>query len=252
MAPKATHILNGDSLLQHFPHQIAGDKLVMRECLMDGPVKASLEQDLDLFYKERVSYLSALVGEEISQEMYGREVGILFEKIQSLIDHTDILLWFEHDLFCQVNSWFSLWLISKNRSQYNHIWMVHPKSETPYSFSAHTTEELVIAFEHAQPVTDLDQLAQLWPAYCNQDNQNLVTLAQTLQSTYPFLLPAVRAHLDRQETPANPGRPLQSLKQIIQSSPEASFGEIFQEFSRREDIYGMGDLQVKKLLEMAR
>jgi HPt (histidine-containing phosphotransfer) domain-containing protein len=216
---------------------------------MDGTVAASLEQDPDLFYKDRVTFLSALTDEEISKERYVKEVGGLFEKIQSSIDHTDIVLWFEHDVFCQVNCWFIIWLIARNTSQDYIVWMVHPKEEAPFSFAAHTMQELVQAFEHAQPVKDLDRLAKLRPAYCNQDNQGLITLAHKLKSTYPFLMPAIQAHLDRHPTGESPGRPTQTLMQIKQSTTEASFGEIFQEFSRREGVYGMGDLQVKQLLQ---
>ncbi|MDR9447402.1 MAG: hypothetical protein RI519_06710 [Balneolaceae bacterium] len=221
----------------------------MRECLMDGPVAASLEQDLDLFYKDRVTFLSALTDTNISKESYTKEVGGLFGMIQYSIDHANLVLWFEHDLFCQANCWCILWLITKSSCDAVTVWMVHPKEEAPYSFAAHTTQELVQAFDHAQPVKEIDQLAQLWPAYCNQDNQGLVTLAHKLKSTYPFLMPAIQAHLDRHPTDESPGRPIQTLMQIKQSSPEASFGEIFQEFSRREGIYGMGDLQVKQLLQ---
>jgi hypothetical protein len=245
----STHILNGDSLLHQFPDQITGQKLVMRECLMDGPVGASLEQDLDLFYQDRVTFLSALTEQDISKERYVKEVGVLFEKIQSATDHSNLYLWFEHDLFCQVNSWFILWLISKNTTHDYTVWMVHPKEEAPYSFAAHTEEELAHAFVHAQPVTELDQLAQLWPVYCNQDNQGLVNLAHTLESTYPFLMPAVRAHLDRQETPDSPGRPIQTLREIMSENPSATFGEVFRLFSKKEAIYGFGDLQVQRLLQ---
>lgn len=129
------HILNGDSIWHQFPHQIAGDKHVMRECLMDGPV------------------------------------------------------------------------------------------------------------------TELDQLAQLWPAFCNQENQGLVTLTHKLESTYPFLMPAVQAHLDRQETPASPGRPIQTLREIMRENPSATFGEVFRLFSKKEAIYGFGDLQGQRLLQ---
>ena len=249
MASPSLHILNGDSLLHRFPDKITGQKLVMRECLMDGPVGASLEQDLDLFFKDRVTFLGALTDQDISEEKYLKEVGDLFEKIQSTTDNNNLYLWFEHDLFCQVNSWFILWLISKNTTQDYTVWMVHPKEEAPYSFAAHTAEELVHALEDAQPVTKLDQLAQLWPAYCNQNNQRLVTLAHVLESTYPFLMPAVQAHLDRQETLDSPGRPIQTLREIMRENPSATFGEVFRLLSKKEAIYGFGDLQVQRLLQ---
>ena len=33
------HILNGDALLDRFPFGIEGEKIIMRECLIDGNIK---------------------------------------------------------------------------------------------------------------------------------------------------------------------------------------------------------------------
>ena len=43
---KNYHILNGDSLHGHFPEQIKGDVLIMRECLVDGDVQGAELEDL--------------------------------------------------------------------------------------------------------------------------------------------------------------------------------------------------------------
>jgi len=43
------------------------------------------------------------------------------------------------------------------------------------------------------------------------------------------------------------GRPSQSLIRIINELNTVEFEPIFREFSKREDIYGFGDLQVKRL-----
>jgi len=44
-------------------------------------------------------------------------------------------------------------------------------------------------------------------------------------------------------------RPVQSLKEIKEELKTDDFGIIFREFSKREAIYGFGDLQVKRLLD---
>ena len=49
------HILNGDALLSQFPATIKGDKLVCRECFVEGPVSKS---SLTSFLNERKNYLT--------------------------------------------------------------------------------------------------------------------------------------------------------------------------------------------------
>ena len=47
------HILNGDSLSGQFPEEIPGEKVIFRECLVDGPVQADSEE---VFWKIRKVY----------------------------------------------------------------------------------------------------------------------------------------------------------------------------------------------------
>ena len=73
--------------------------------------------------------------------------------------------------------------------------------------------------------------------------------AKKLSDQFPFIEVAVDAHLERQPTTDSPGRPIESLIQIKKELNTDKFGPIFQEFCKREAIYGFGDLQVKKLLD---
>jgi hypothetical protein len=50
-------------------------------------------------------------------------------------------------------------------------------------------------------------------------------------------------------TNENPGRPSQSLIAIMNQFKTEDFDTVFREFSKREPIYGFGDLQVKRLLD---
>lgn len=108
----AYHILNGDALLHQFPDSVEGTRLVCRECLVEGPVR---ESSLSQFFEERKTYLNEHYGKEVQLE-YKKEVAALFYQILKLPDSAEINLWFEDDLFCQVNLWFCLFLLQKKRA----------------------------------------------------------------------------------------------------------------------------------------
>ena len=70
-----------------------------------------------------------------------------------------------------------------------------------------------------------------------------------LSALYPFIKPAIQAHIERFPEDGSFGIPTQILVDILTVNPEASFGELFTEFCKQAPIYGFGDLQVKKLLD---
>jgi len=115
------HILNGDALLERFPFDTP-DVIVARECLVDGDVSsahqvasldgggdASLDTSLDAFFQIRASFLQKQYG--ISPDEYAASTIAEFWKIREIPPESDINLWFEEDLFCQVNFWFCCTLI---------------------------------------------------------------------------------------------------------------------------------------------
>jgi hypothetical protein len=114
------HVLSGDSLLEPFKDSgIAGEVAVFRECLVDGPLRAN---SLDEFFQVRSSYLSDPNDEK--DGFYESDVRPEIEKILSASKDQEICLWFEHELFCQVNLWFLLCEIREHR-----VFVVSPPSE---------------------------------------------------------------------------------------------------------------------------
>ena len=57
------HILNGDALAERFPKEIPGLKIIMRECLISGPVVYGSPNELATVRK---TYLNDLVGSPIN------------------------------------------------------------------------------------------------------------------------------------------------------------------------------------------
>src|SRR3954462_15915756 len=98
------NILNGDSLAYSFPNaKIEGDSIVVRECLIDGELSGDNLHD---FWQSRAKHMS------ISETEYNDSVVKEFEKIINAPDNSEFNLWFEYDLFCQVNMWFAISIIN--------------------------------------------------------------------------------------------------------------------------------------------
>jgi hypothetical protein len=70
-----------------------------------------------------------------------------------------------------------------------------------------------------------------------------------LKGKYPFIPAAVEAHIARIPTENSPGRPRQTLLDIMKELETDEFGPVFREFCKLESIYGLADLQVKRLLK---
>lgn len=235
------HILNGDALKSQFPSEsILGEIIVMRECLVYGDVNGNT---IDELIACRAQSLNEMYGS--SREEYIQKVAPEFQKIFK-IEEGEVHLWFEDDLFCQVNLWFTCSLLEgKSVSAY----LIRPSSSLRYGFGGLDEQDLLQAFKNKQAVTqeEIVQFSKLWKAYQEDDTDSLVDLSQKMMTAFPFLQDAVQAQIDR--IPYGNGLPERTLKEIVSELSSQDFGLVFQEFSKRLPIYGFGDLQVKRLFD---
>jgi len=240
---KQFHILNGGSLKGQFPKSIHGEIIVARECLVEGNVKGI---DLDELFRSRANFIASC--EDFSEQDYYKKTVPEFQKIQNLEEGSEINLWFEDDLFCQVNLWFVLDLLL-NYSKTHTLFLTRPKTHNSYGFAGLNELELKTIHKERTLLTQLDTLSCLWKYYQNDDFENLFKTATELEKEYPFILPAVKAHLERIPSKGDLGRPAESLIKIMKDLNTDQFQLVFREFCKREPIYGFGDSQVKRLFD---
>ncbi|MEP4094320.1 DUF1835 domain-containing protein [Reichenbachiella sp.] len=236
------HILNGDALKSQFPTTISGTQIVARECLADGEVVGSTPDEL---YKTRERFISQNYEGYKDGDYFNKTVRE-FERIRTIPTGSEVCLWFEDDLFCQVNLWFVLHLLKNVNCR---SFLVRPKTHTRFGFGGLNQEELVQCYRNKQKLSNLDRLNELWLYYQNGDSEALLAVAKMLNESYPFLTPAVQAYVDSIPHEGHLGRPIQTLIQIKKDLKTEEFSPIFKEFCVRESIYGFGDLQVKRLLK---
>ncbi len=249
---KNFHILNGDALKERFPTNIPGTQIILRECLVDGPVNILTDPtSLSKFYETRSFFLFENYG--IEKSIYHNTSMSEIERIRNIPVNAEVYLWFEDDLFCQVNMWFVCFLLSSNneittslvRPPLAYLNDELPASALQYGFGGLDTTLLKTAFRNTHHLQDedLNNFAQLWEAYQEKNEIKLLEIANQLSIRFDFIQPAVKACVNHWA-----GQPTILLQEIINELKTDNFGEIFQAFSKRGAIYGFGDLQVKRLL----
>ena len=104
------HITNGESVVMSLRDSgLAGDVLAWRDALHEGPVPAGLA--LEQLSVVRAGFLTqaglSVPGEDVAASFRQRDASL-----KSTYSHDEIVLWFEHDLYDQLQllqllSWFS-------------------------------------------------------------------------------------------------------------------------------------------------
>ena len=246
------HILNGDALAEKFPEEaIEGELIVFRECLVEGPLDGETPAD---FWQTRAQFISETYGE--SRAGYEAKMGTEVDKIRRIPGGAEVNLWFEHDLFCQVNTWFILAML-EGRVDNLLVNRVMPQADAGADvwcgFGPADGERLVAAYWNRMPLTrtDLALGKDLWEVYRRHDLQGLEARAAQETKSFPYLRKVVQAHVERYPSSGQPPRPVAVLADIV-SAGTTDFPAIYREFFRREGIYGFGDSQVRSLLAKVR
>lgn len=118
------HITNGDHLAEDLKKtSIEGEIIVCREALVSGDLKEDFLED---FWELRAKTISE--DYNVSRESYYEKSVSEFEKILNIPEGSEVNLWFEDDLFCQVNLWFCVSLLSKIKDL--KIYRIFPKTTT--------------------------------------------------------------------------------------------------------------------------
>jgi hypothetical protein len=245
--PMLYNILNGDSLAYSFPNaEIEGNVVVFREALIDGELSGD---NLPEFWQSRARYMS------ITEVDYNDNVVKELEKLINAPDNSVFNLWFEYDLFCQVNMWFVISMINSLQIKKtivavytshldktsNHFWN---------GFGPANSDELQVCYANKIVLSEADTNlgTQLWKAYQNGRLDELTTLSTYQSPAFPHLQEVVKAHTDRFPKDGTKGRPEKVIEYIIKNI-STDFSKVFEEFWKRESIYGFGDTQLKSLYD---
>lgn len=235
------HVLPGDSLVETFAAtEISGEVVICRECLVDGRV---FGETMEEFWEVRATFLNNQGAEP--DNLYETYAKPQFEKILNVDASTTVNLWFEYELFCQVNMWFCLYLLRDSNAE---IFRIEPNVRTAddiwKGFGGLSAADLRRCFAERKKLSneDLELGSNLWKAFQTRDFAQLIELSKSKSECFPYLKEVCKA-ASEQET-----RPKRALQKII-SAGETEFGKVFEKFIETEGIYGFGDVQVKRIFD---
>ena len=241
------HIHNGDSTagtLREFG--FPGEHKAFHEVLMEGPAPGDLS--LDDWLEIRARFLAEAYELKVlncKKDLREQEAWLL-----RFSEHDETILWFEHDLFCQINliyllDWFSKRSMGKSRVSLICV-AEFPGVEDFRGLGQLTGEQLASLFDRRREVTDaeLSLAVRAWAAYCSADPEEISRLIDRDTSAMPFLGHALRLHLMRFPSVRNGlGRVENTALEMI-SNGAIKFKSLFPVFAKAEPVYGMGDSQL--------
>ncbi len=247
------HILNGDSTAQIFPRSIIqGDIIVWREMLCEG----SLHKDVgsDEFWKKRYTFFEGIGVARL--EYYDKTIKELI-KIEDISNYDEVVLWFEYDLFCQINLMalctYLLKYFRKNINYYLVCTGYEKGIPNLQTLSDYSPEEYQTLYKEKIKLSRNNLLfaEQSWQLYVENNKEALKEFDFDQCSKFKYLQQAIQQHLQR--FPDNNG-----LNQIenkileIINSGISNRNDIIKKlllWQKRETGYGFGDLQYSRSLE---
>ncbi len=241
------HIHNGDSTADTAKlSALPGEHFAFREALIEGPTPAGL--NIAEWKRVRVRHLSESYGVDLEQ--CERESADQEHKLATFSDHEEIVLWFEHDLFCHINLLYLLNWFSLREPSHTKLSLIcigeFPGMENFRGLGQLTPEQLASLFTgRAQlKVADLQLASSAWQAYCSPNPTAIEELLDTDMSALPYLRAGLRAHLKRFPDVKNGLGKIENIGLELIQRGARDFMDLFSRFGDAAPVYGLGDAQL--------
>ena len=240
------HIHNGDSAANTAKQSsVAGRHIAWRESLITGPTPAGLSATE--WRRVRANHLSQAYG--VEEKECERDLSTQEQMLASATQHEEVILWFEHDLYCQVHLLYLLHWFSQHDAGKTRLSLIcigeFPGIANFHGLGELNAEQLASLFPARKQLTsqELNLASLAWQNYCSENPESLADTLHADTSPLPFLRAALHAHLERFPSTRNGlGRIENRALQLINEGLN-SFGDLFRSFTDAESLYGLGDAQ---------
>ncbi|MGB5275042.1 MAG: DUF1835 domain-containing protein [Flavobacteriaceae bacterium] len=245
------HITNGDNFTNRLQTlNLKGDIITWREMLCEGKTLTNVGSET--FWKTRFEFLHK--NYKVSKSWFIEKT---LKEYRSLCNHKqqdEIVLWFEYDLFCQVNMLAVLsWL--KTHRKYAQIYLVcsgkEDETDHLYGLTELDDQQLLSLYENKVELAqdDIEFADYVWQLYCSDNPIRLENLTDFEQYQFSYLSEVLHAHLRRFPTIKNGLNEMENniLQQAMQSKPENK--KVFMDtLLHNQGVLGFGDTQYERAI----
>ncbi|MDC6388397.1 DUF1835 domain-containing protein [Maribacter sp. PR1] len=246
------HITNGDAFTERLKKlDIKGDIITWREMLCEG--KTLTHVGSESFWKTRFEFLHK--NYKVSKSWFIEKT---LKEYRSLCNHKQqdqIVLWFEYDLFCQVNMLAVIsWLLTNRR--YAEISLVcsgkEDESGKLYGLNELSDEKLTKLYQNKVVLNqdDVEFADYVWQLYCSNNPIRLENLTDFNDYNFAYLGDAVNTHLKRFPSIANGLNEMENniLQLAIDKKPKSK-SEFLGTILSNQGNLGFGDTQYDRAIQ---
>lgn len=237
------NITNGDCAIEVMKKaNVSGDFLPWRDVLHDGPVPGGLT--LDELSEVRVNFIIERnwgEPENVKQNFIDRD-----NTLKSFHQYDKVTLWFEHDLYDQLQILQILDWLNQNRAGTTALSMIC----TDNYLGTLSPEDMTALYQYEQPVSEiqLKLASNAWAAFCSDTPKKWHALLKVDTSALPYLEDAIIRLLEEYPGCKNGlSRTAQQALKII-SQGEKRPGKVFGLFQDSEERQFMGDSSFWEIL----
>ncbi len=245
------HITNGDSFTERLKTlSVKGDIITWREMLCEGKTLSSVGSES--FWKTRFEFLNK--NYRVSKSWFVEKT---LKEYRNLCNHKQqdqIVLWFEYDLFCQINMLAVLsWL--KTFRRHAEISLVCSGKEDDsgvlYGLNDLSDERLLALYENRTILSqdDIEYADYVWQLYCSDNPMRLENLMDYDNFQFTYLSDAIKAHLTRFPSIKNGLNAVENniLEVAVEEKPKSKrdfLGKVLKD----QGNYGFGDSQYERII----
>lgn len=242
------HILNGDSLAYGLEDlHINDDILIWREMLCEGATSYDITSED--FKSKRISFLKTFGATE---EKY---ITSFFNPLTTVdySKYTEIVVWFEYDLFCHINMIAALSHLKQLNIKQSIYLVCSGRIEGEQNLkglSELTTSQLENHYKEKILLTsdDIELADTLWKLYCQEDHTDFKQYC-TVSSSFPYLTNCISAHLKRFPSVKNGLNVLEKhILKIINKEHIKNTRQLTGYILQYQGYYGFGDLQIQNII----
>ena len=243
------HITNGTVLTQKLIDlNIEGEFLTWQEMLCEGPT-------LEVVYSEKFFNLrKQFFTEYYNTDLDFSKIELELKKLESTENYSEIVLWFEFDLFCHINLMAVICLIQQKNISLPLYLVCSGKirgTKNLKGLAELSTGHLIKHFNDKVLLSkDSIELARtIWGIYCGKDH-NLFKPYIVKTSQYIYLNNCLKAHLERFPNSITGLNVLEkNILEIVRDNKINSHHHLLGYALNYQGYYGYGDLQILRIID---
>ncbi|KJD36091.1 hypothetical protein PW52_05595 [Tamlana sedimentorum] len=249
MSKKPLHITNGDELTQVLTDlNIEGEIIVWHEMLCEGPTQEIIYSED--FLEKRKKFFDETYDIEIDEDRIISELG----KLDNAHEYSEIILWFEYDLFCHINMIAAISLLQQKKINLPISLVCSGRIEGEKDLkglSEISSKQLQKHYKNKTLLTskDIDLATTIWGIYCGIDH-NLLKPFIVKSSSFKYLSNCLKAHLERFPDSITGLNILETnILKIIKEHEIKSKNHLLGYALNYQGYYGFSDLQMSRIID---